>query len=346
LNIYALIPLISVLLYSILSALAGRRPGRRERRAFTLYLAATGIWSFISFLVHLDDLYAPVGSRFLMVAVISMVVTYFHFVRVFANKSSGTGIVLGGSFIVAASVLAGIGYLPLSASTRGGILYVEHGSALYVLAAASLVMGGWAFITLVQHYKETTNSAARSSTAYLIIGLLFVAAGLLTNLSDDLVKYPVDHVGNLLNAIIITLVIHRHRLFDIRVIVHRGLAYFIITAFFTAVLLFGFFGLQALFDDLTGNTSLLLAALLAVGLALLFAPLRNFTQERVDRLFYGEAHNYRNLLFSFSSRMSGVLNLEELAKGMLQPVMSIMRPQWTGLLFPDPLSGDWVSGRE
>jgi len=345
LNIYALVPLLSVLVFAGLWALSVRHPSRRERRAFSLYLIAAGLWSFVSFLVHLDEpfltQYTFLGSRVLMVAIVWMVVTYLHFVRVFANKPAGLGVWLGVAFILAASILAGLGFLPESAYAQGGVLYIDHGASLYFLASAALFMGGWAAITLVQHYREVTSPTARTRITYLMVGFSIVTMGLLTNLSDALVKYPVDHLANLLNAIIIAYVIQRHRLFEIRVVVHRSLVYFVLTALFTAAYLFALFGLQALFHDLTGRPSLLLAALLAVGMALLFAPLRNFTQEQVGRLIYGEAHRYRKLLLSFSNRMSGVLNLEELAQGMLQPVMSVMRPQWAGLLFPDPLSGDF-----
>ena len=344
-NIYALVPLLSVLVYAGLMALSARHPRRSERRAFSLYLSAAGLWSFVSFLLHLDEpfltQYTLEGSRVLMVTIIWMAVTYFHFVRVFANKPAGLGVWLGVGLICVAAILAVLGFLPESAYARDGVLYIEHGASLYFLSAASLLMGGWAAITLVRHYREATDPASRTRITFLLVGLAIVTAGLLTNLSDALVKYPVDHVANLLYAMIIAYVIHRHRLFEIRVVLHRGLVYFVLTALFTAVYLFALFGLQALFQSLTGRPSLFLAALLAVAMALIFTPLRNFTQEQVGRLIYGEAHHYRKLLFSFSSRMSGVLNLEELAQGMLQPVMSVMRPQWAGLLFPDPLSGDF-----
>ena len=47
-NVYALIPLLSVFVYATLFALALRHRHRSERRAFTLYLAAAGFWSFVS----------------------------------------------------------------------------------------------------------------------------------------------------------------------------------------------------------------------------------------------------------------------------------------------------------
>ena len=119
LNIYALIPLLSVLVFAGLWALSVRHPSRRERRAFSLYLIAAGLWSFVSFLIHLDEpfltQYTFLGSRVLMVAIVWMVVTYLHFVRVFANKPAGWGAWLAVGFILAASILAGLGFLPESA---------------------------------------------------------------------------------------------------------------------------------------------------------------------------------------------------------------------------------------
>ena len=66
-NIYALILLLGLFVYAALFSLALRHRHKRERTAFTLYLAAAGFWSFVSFLLHLENsflLYMPDGPLF------------------------------------------------------------------------------------------------------------------------------------------------------------------------------------------------------------------------------------------------------------------------------------------
>ncbi len=64
------------------------------------------------------------------------------------------------------------------------------------------LVGAIAF-SLVQYRKEVTTPLASSRITYLLIGLLIVTPYLLTNISQDLSKYPIDHLGNLFNALII-----------------------------------------------------------------------------------------------------------------------------------------------
>ena len=344
-NIYALIPLLSVLSYIVLTALAMRHPSKVERRAFALYLLAAGIWSFFSFLLHLDEPFLNnftlTGSRFLIVAFIWMVVTYYYFVQAFVGNKPRVGLWVGAFYVLAVSALAGFGFLPESAYAEGGVLFIEHGVFLYFLAMVSLTLAAGAGVSLVRHYQAITSEAARSKVIYLLAGLILLVIGGLTNLSDTLVKYPIDHLANLGNAVLITYAIGRHRLLDIRLVVRKSLAYSTLTALVTSIYLFALFGVQSTLDSEVQRISLLLAALLAFLTALLFAPMRGFLQERVDKLFFGDSNYYRKLLLSFSSRMSGVIDLRELSQGMLQPAMSLLRPQWAGLMFPDSETGDF-----
>ena len=127
-NIYALIPLLSVLSYIVLTALAMRHPSKVERRAFALYLLAAGIWSFFSFLLHLDEPFLNnftlTGSRFLIVAFIWMVVTYYYFVQAFVGNKPRVGLWVGAFYVLAVSALAGFGFLPESAYAEGGVLFI------------------------------------------------------------------------------------------------------------------------------------------------------------------------------------------------------------------------------
>ena len=112
-NIYALIPLLGLFVYAALFSLALRHRHKRERTAFTLYLAAAGFWSFVSFLLHLENSfllqYTLPGSRILILALIWWMLTYYFFVRTFVQKPVGREIYLGSAFILIVALLGRAG---------------------------------------------------------------------------------------------------------------------------------------------------------------------------------------------------------------------------------------------
>ena len=173
---------------------------------------------------------------------------------------------------------------------------------------------------LVQYYRYSTDSQARNRAIYLMAGVTIVLALSLTNVSSSLSKYPIDHIGNLANALIVTYVMVKYRLLDIRVVIRRGLSYSSLTIFITAAYLLLLFILQVFINSWAGYSSMALAALFAFILAILFNPLRNVFQEWVDRIFYRETYDYRQMLLNFSNRASSILDLDELVKEMLYSI--------------------------
>ncbi len=193
---------------------------------------------------------------------------------------------------------------------------------------------------LAQLYRGATTPQERSRTAYLLIGMGVVAAATLTNLSDSLAKYAIDHVGNLANAMIISYAILRHQLLDIKVVIQRGLVYSILTIGVTSVYLMVLFVGQALFHQ-SGYSNLVLATVVALIMAVVFTPLRNLTQERIDRLLFRDTYEYRQMLAGFRRNVNAALDLERLAYDILDPLVRVMGAQWAALLLPDVDSGDY-----
>ena len=343
-NIYALVPLLSVFAYAGLNALARRHNRRRERRAFALYMAAAGIWSAVTFFLFLGipslEPYLLSASRVMVVTFAWMVVTYYYFVRTFVNKPVGLGVYGGMAVVLVIALDSGTGFIVRDAFYENGTLDVEYGPGFFAFAAFSLALVLTAAFVLIQHYRVVRTSQERTRVIYLLVGLAILIASSLTNLSPALNKYPLGNLGNLLSAVIISYAILRHRLLEIRFVLRRGVLYSSLSVVVGTVYLLVLFGLQAAFQGRTGF-SLGLAAVLALFMAFLFSPMRNFAQRHIDQLFYSNTHHYRNLLLNFSSRMVGVLDLEHLAREMLQPVVRVTNAQWAALLLPDPVSGDF-----
>jgi PAS domain S-box-containing protein len=101
----------------------------------------------------------------------------------------------------------------------------------------------------------------------------------------------------------------RYRLMDVDIIFKRGVSYTLATA---AIVGAYFVVIGSLADVVhakfpgTGTVGLIAAI---IGTALLFQPLKNWFQDRVDRLFYRTRYDYRRTLIEFGRELSSEVDL-------------------------------------
>jgi PAS domain S-box-containing protein len=104
----------------------------------------------------------------------------------------------------------------------------------------------------------------------------------------------------------------RYRLMDVDIIFQRGIAYTLATAAIVAV----YFSLIALFADFFRNTlpitsrSGWIVAIIVT--ALLFQPMANWIQARLDKFFNRERYDYRRTLLEFAREITSELHVEHL----------------------------------
>ncbi|MFC2002313.1 diguanylate cyclase, partial [Chloroflexota bacterium] len=135
------------------------------------------------------------------------------------------------------------------------------------------------------------------------------------------------------NASLITYAVFRHRLINMRMAVRKGLVYTEITIFITASFLVLLYGLHYLLEIAwSAPFSLVLTIGMAILMAFLFNPLRVVLEKGAERLFYGNRYDYRQIVLSFTSRMSKILDLEELAESMLRPIVNAVSASQASLL--------------
>ena len=127
----------------------------------------------------------------------------------------------------------------------------------------------------------------------------------------------------------------RYRLMDVELVVRRVFVYALTTL--AIALLLGVVvytaGLYAFGSDqefTSGEITLrvVLAVLAMAVIVMVAAPVKNFLQERVDRLFYGERYDLRNSLLDFGRTLSATTALDPLLDSLvsrLQEVMNVER---------------------
>jgi two-component system, NtrC family, sensor kinase len=122
----------------------------------------------------------------------------------------------------------------------------------------------------------------------------------------------------------------RYRLSDIDIVMRRSLAYIIAT--FSVAAVFGLVMAGAyLFISQPAESpagAFLIAAVTMSVLAMLFSPVKNWAQERIDRAFYGGKYDYRATLQDFGRALASTIELEPLLDSLarrLKVVLSVER---------------------
>jgi diguanylate cyclase (GGDEF)-like protein/putative nucleotidyltransferase with HDIG domain len=351
-NPWSIIPLVSCVTYAVLVIVILQQARRRVDKVFALFLAASAVWSFSAFMLTRNPEVSVQHSTFqslifwnvMVAATIPLVVVcYYHFVRVYNKKPGGIGVYIGYAITPVMLGLGLSGYVVKSAYMENGALHHDIGPWVYILMAIVMPYLVISIFMLARRYRSSIDPTDRNRTMYLMTGWSANAAlGSITPLIPALAVLPIDHIGNLANALIISYTILRYRLFDIRFVARRGLAYFLIGASLIGIYIgMVILGIRLL-PTLELASILLAAASIAVLLALAARPLRLLIQEQVDRLFHGETHIYRQALLDFSHKMGNILNLEEVANEMLPTICKALRLTQAKLLFQEIDSGDFT----
>ena len=348
-DIYVIVPLICAVLYGGLVAIVLRHP-TRARVIFALYLLAATGCSICSAVAHigLPHEQTYLWSKCVVITGWPMMLFYYHFVRSFTNKRPDLLVYLGYGMWLVITVLMLLGYILKDVYYSQGFLYFDYGSNpyygsnLYLVSSLGSVFYIAALIRLSRYYKSSTDPVARNRAIYLFLGILGCAAISSPILIPSLFgRYPFEYTGGIVNGIVVSYVILKYRLLDLKVAIRKGLTYSTLTIFLTALYLLLLFTLQMFFHEWIGYRSLALAAVVALVAAVLFNPLRNLIQKWIDRLFYRETYDYRQMLLSFTNNISNVLDLGELAQSILEPVVKAMHVKKAALLFPQVGSGDF-----
>ena len=342
-TIWSLIPLITCLTYIALLVLTLPSIERRINRVFAFYLGIAATWSFTSFMLHLNAFpqHSLVWNEVLVVALIWTSIAYYHFIRAYNNKPGGIGLYLGYGFLLVLAVLCLSGYIVQYSYVTDGVLYHSLGISIYFIGAIGLFIAVAVIFQLIKRYRSSTDPVGRNRTVYLMTGWGILVVSTYTNLIPAVAGLPVDHVGGLINALIISYAISRLHLLDVRFVARRGLAYLLVIICLVGIYIGAILLGHRFFPDRPLYTVLLLTSGLVLLLAVVARPLRYVIQEKVDRFFYRETYDYRQILFTFSDKISNVLDLGELAQSILDPIVKAMHIKQAALLFPEIESGDF-----
>ncbi|HZY31367.1 MAG TPA: histidine kinase N-terminal 7TM domain-containing protein, partial [Candidatus Methylomirabilis sp.] len=326
---------------SIGAYVLGKNPRSGAHRAFFLLVLPIAVWAFALALAHAGASPILWFGRLAFSAGSLVPSALLTFAEQFPRAESCTSRVNRWLFRptgIGFSLLSWSPWLVVGAEFEGGGLRIVYGSLHIPFAAYVVGCFAFALYALFSTYREATG-LLRVQSAYLLMAMavpapLIMVTNLLVPLmfgSSALGKY-----GPLFCFIMLALVGHailRHRFMDIRTVVKQSVVYlaaFIVAGSALALLLVAS---NLMFPDEHWFTPLEL--LLALGVAVLFHPLKTRIQRAFDRYLYREPYDYQRVIRETSRALSNTIELPAILDCAGDVIRDVLKPEWTAVYLLD-----------
>jgi diguanylate cyclase (GGDEF)-like protein/putative nucleotidyltransferase with HDIG domain len=348
LNLWALIPLCSSVAYAILLVTTTLEIKKRVNKYFAFFLFASLCWSVASFLLTYNPStprnHLIIYNNLVLICVVWSIVSYHHFIRVFTNRNTGVVTYLGYSAVLIMAVLAIFGYVVQDAVLSHGYLYQDLGPWVYVLIAILMPIIIVTMVLLIKRVRASHDKNERNTLKYMIAGLTIVGVwGPLNSNIRALSGLPTDHLGTMLNAVIIGFTISNSQLLDFGKFARKFLTYTILAVcaagVYVAIIMLE---VKAL-SYFSPYEVVITTVMISVVFSLLFRPLSPIIQRQVDRLFHQNDIVNNKLLADFSSRTANIIELERISNDLLGTLSKNLKLTCADLLFPEVGTGSYVT---
>lgn len=130
----------------------------------------------------------------------------------------------------------------------------------------------------------------------------------------------------------------RFRLLDVEVIVRRGAAYLMASSLLLALYLVFVLVLGRWIESIVPDADFVMICVAVLAIAMMFAPLRNSIQARLDRIFYKEQFDDRASLLEFAHTLSSEISLSRLSRRIIERIARTFQIEQVALFLADPTS--------
>jgi len=345
-SVLASVPLAAFILYSGLLVVALAADHRsRINRAFAVYLLCMMLWSFASFAVRLRLLTDNplLWGKVLAAGCIGLPISFYHFVRDFLGLKEQIRRLHAGYALYAVSILLtfATNWVVASARLSGSKYYLEPGlGGVIFVATWATVFIVWAIVALWRRYRQSQDPDYRNLIRYLWIGGAFALAGSAATRIPALRTYPIDIVGNSMNALFLAYCILRYQLLDLAPVLRGVLSYFLLFVIVGGGYLLSFLILIRLVY-LFGTWVLWPAALSIILMILFLPPVRHAGQTLVDRLLSPQRFDVERMLQRLSSATGSIMDLRTLTRLILDEVTQTLKIKSACIFLRDADTGEF-----
>jgi diguanylate cyclase (GGDEF)-like protein len=345
-NVHALIPLFATIAYiPLLITALSTRPWQTRNTLFILFLIPAIAWSFIDFFFrnNMFPQYNLILLKAILILFPLMVAQLHCFTSTFFP--SGKGRWLPFTYISLAAIIAIIilGYVVENVTVVGDMLYPKYDLGIILLIIVPMILGARNIYVFFTKIKITNNPVIYNQTLFLMLAIVVLIIFTISAVLPWGKEYPIPHIGNLINAFILSYAVIRHQLVDIKIVLRRGTAWFslaiigILSFWLILVVLHSIFSFEL---DLMAS---FVATIVGVAVAIFVYKLRGQFFELMNRAFRGSSYDYHQRLNDFTNKIHNVFSLKEQGGELLGLLTKAINVRQACLLFPETGSGDFLA---
>src|SRR5262245_707695 len=228
--------------------------------------------------------------------------------------------------------------LPVSPTNLRGMLT----KAEIIAFSASILVSA---ILFIRTFRASRSVVVRQQLKWIIWGMsiagvafaIFYIPSFLTQPAVSWILESIALAPLILIPLTLGYSIARYRLSDIDVVMRRSFAYsiatFSVATLFGLVMAISYEFLRSLLSS--KEATFLVAAIAMSAIAMLFAPVKNWVQERIDRMFYGEKYDYRITLQDFGRTLSSTTELDPLLDSLMRRLKEVFTVERLAIFIED-----------
>jgi signal transduction histidine kinase len=176
-----------------------------------------------------------------------------------------------------------------------------------LLLPYAIFWGAYFLISIILLVRRSKNARGRTKLQmqYLFTGIiisfvcLFIFDLLLPMLGDSRF-FIVGPLSSLVGVGFAAYAIIRHELFDIRIVIQRGLIYFLLFSFTCGIYIASFEGLAILVHSIADTASIISAGITMVIGVFFIRPLGDYFKKATDHVFFKDSYDYADALHMLS----------------------------------------------
>ena len=329
------VPIIALGSYCLLMLFLMLSAKDRYIRTFMVVLSALIVWTASALFMRMD-LYpsALFWNRVMVTGMFFVPFLIHHYVSVLANSQNKISLfflIVGLTAVVTANLLGQV-VTDVQIVTQTiihnnqPVLYRELVFELGRLAVPVYIVF---FLTILSILGATyraskSGTAPAGSIALVASGTVLLFLGALLNLSPTLGRYPFDILATFFNALLLMVAIYKFRMLEMRFMLTRGLAFFLIASTLTFFYLQSILWIDRRVGLFSSNTTTYVTILSILMVAVLFQPLFHLARRLVNLLFNKADYSRRQALKNFSVTVTGFLSLTKICESLNEAIQAAM----------------------
>ncbi len=243
--------------------------------------------------------------------------------------------------------LVSLSELVVNPHVQNGTVVIDYGPlySVYSVAISFLVLAG---VYNLISARRVARSLLRAQIVLMIwaggvAALALIIANFIVPMITDAKAINVlagnlSYFGLVLFITLVAYAIVRHRLFDIRLVVARSVAYVLVLSVLVTI----YTGLSILVSlvlpvgENVGISERILYIVLAIFAAVLFPFLKKFFDKLTNRLFYRDAYDPQELLNTLNKVLVSTTNLTRLSDGITATLKASFKAEYCAVILIDP----------